>query len=194
MIERASLISPARTLWITERSATIAPTPIATQTKKNSSRRQRRTELARRASAGRMSRGRLCRRRASSSRTTRPSRSATTTSATAASSGSCVTSTSVVLPRAVDVEQQLESPTARWRCRDCRWARRRAGWAGCWRAPARWRRAAARRPTAATDSDGRDRTARLPRAAPSPAAAAFGTPAISIGTSTFSKAVSDGSR
>src|SRR6186997_853008 len=38
--ERASLISVVRTVCITDRSSTIAPTPIATQTKKNSSRRQ----------------------------------------------------------------------------------------------------------------------------------------------------------
>ena len=62
MIARASRIRPVRTLWITERSATIAPTPIATQTKKNSSRRQLRTQLAREHLAGRTSRGRLRRR------------------------------------------------------------------------------------------------------------------------------------
>ena len=37
---RDSRVSPFRTVWIIERSATIAPTPIATQTKKNTSRRQ----------------------------------------------------------------------------------------------------------------------------------------------------------
>ena len=40
IIARASRTRPPRTFWITERRATIAPTPIATQTKKNSSRRQ----------------------------------------------------------------------------------------------------------------------------------------------------------
>ena len=40
IIARASRTRLPRTFWITERSATIAPTPIATQTKKNSSRRQ----------------------------------------------------------------------------------------------------------------------------------------------------------
>ena len=43
---------------------------------------------------------------------------------------------------------------ARCRCRGSRWARRRAGSADRWRARARSRRAAARRPRAATDSDG----------------------------------------
>ena len=36
---RDSRVRPFRTVWIIERSATIAPTPIATQTKKNTSRR-----------------------------------------------------------------------------------------------------------------------------------------------------------
>ena len=35
---RASRVSPLRTLWMTDRSATMPPTPSATQTKKNSSR------------------------------------------------------------------------------------------------------------------------------------------------------------
>ncbi len=39
IIARASPISPARTLWMSERRVTIAPTPIATQMKKNSRRR-----------------------------------------------------------------------------------------------------------------------------------------------------------
>ena len=40
MRARDSRVSRVRTVWIIERSATIAPTPMATQTKKNSSRRQ----------------------------------------------------------------------------------------------------------------------------------------------------------
>ena len=108
MIDRASRISPVRTLWITERSATMAPTPIATQTKKNSSRRQEDAQLARQPSAGRRSRRPPPPPPRVVVRTTRPSRSAIATSATAASSGSCVTSTSVVLRVAVDVEQQLD--------------------------------------------------------------------------------------
>ena len=48
MSARASPRSTPRTLWITERSATIAPTPIAMQTKKNSSRRHDARSLAQR--------------------------------------------------------------------------------------------------------------------------------------------------
>src|SRR4029453_5668234 len=40
IVARASRISPVRRLWIIERRVTIAATPIATQIKKNSSRRQ----------------------------------------------------------------------------------------------------------------------------------------------------------
>ena len=62
------------------------------------------------------------------------------------------------------------------------------------RARARSPRAAARRPTAATDSDGRDRPGPTSCSSRSARARASRAPAISIGTRMFSKAVSDGSR
>src|SRR5687768_1113258 len=40
IMARASLTMPWRTVWITDRSATMAPTPMATQTKKNTRRFQ----------------------------------------------------------------------------------------------------------------------------------------------------------
>ena len=172
MIARASLISPLRTLWITDRSATIAPTPIATQTKKNSSRRH-----DARSSRAAIRRTKVMRRSASAAgravvRTTRPSRSANRVGHRR--------ELRIVrdqhqrrAARAVDLEQQIDDLTGRWRCRDCPSARRRAGSADRWRAPARSRRAAARRPRAATDSDGRGPTGRLRRAAPSRAPPAF---------------------
>ena len=174
-----------RTLWITERSATIAATPTAMQTKKNSSRRH-----DARVSRTAIRRTNIMRRRPRSSAsvfsTTRPSRRTSRASAIAASSASCVTSTSVVPRPAWIVAQQLHDVPAVGACRDCRSARRPARSADRWRARAPARRAAARRPTAATDSDARGRSARPPRAAARRAAAASATPAISIGTATFS--------
>ncbi len=79
----ASLPKTPRTLWMTERSATIAATPTAMQTKKNSSRRHDDARLA----DGHAQH---------EHHTTLPSRSVMRASATAASSASCVTSTSVV--------------------------------------------------------------------------------------------------
>ena len=63
-----------------------------------------------------------------------------------------------------------------------------------WRARAQAPRAAAHRPTAATDSDAPARSGRLLRAAIPPGFGRFWTPMISIGTDTFSSAVSDGIR
>ena len=97
-----------------ERSATIAPTPMATQTKKNSRRRHdarssrsamRRTNLI---AARRRDCSHAAAERDAVRLTTRPSLSAIVASASAASSGSCVTSTSVVLRGAIDVEQQVD--------------------------------------------------------------------------------------
>ncbi len=182
IIVRASPIRPARTLWMRERRVTMAPTPIATQTKKNSRRRH-----DARSSRAVMRRTKLTR---------RPARRAGgwSRSATAASSGSCVTSTSVVPRERLTSQQEVDDVPSGGSCRDCRSARRPAGAAARWRAPARWRPAAARRRRAATDSGGPVPRGPPPRAAPAPAAPAPDTPAISIGTSTFSSAVSDGRR
>ena len=104
---RASPASATRTLWMTDRSATIEPTPMAMQTKKNSSRchdarisriAMRRTKVIAAPPPACPPAGR----RAATSRA----------SASAASSASCVTSTSVGLPRAVHVEQQLHDVPA----------------------------------------------------------------------------------
>ena len=90
---RASPANVCRTLWITDRSATIAPTPIAMQRKKNSSRRQdariSRTIIRATKVIGRRPPA------TASSLTERPSRSTSRASATAATFASWVTSTSV---------------------------------------------------------------------------------------------------
>ena len=96
--------------------------------------------------------------------------------------------------RAMHLAQQLHDVPAGRAVEVARSARRPARSADRWRARARSRRAAARRRRAATDSD-----ARAPvRPTSSSSAAArgrdVGAPAISIGTATFSSAVSDGIR
>ena len=97
--DRASPANVWRTLWITERSATIAPTPIAMQMKKNSSRcHDARISRAAMISTNLMAHGSTGLRLTpleSSLTTGRPSRSTSRSSATAATFGSCVTSTSV---------------------------------------------------------------------------------------------------
>ncbi len=190
---RASPVSVVRTFWTTLRSAMMAATPMPTHRKKKPSRDQDdriSRQSMRRTNVIAASCGATIRRS-----TSRPSRSTMVSFVRAASSGSCVTSTSVQPRALVHVHEQVDDLVAghaveiargligqqnrgivRERARDrdalllaARQLRRIVVGRG---PPDRRRRGASRR-------------ARLgaPR-----------TPAISIGTSTFSSAVSDGSR
>jgi hypothetical protein len=78
---------------------------------------------------------------------TRPSRRRITRSQRAASSGAWVTRTSVAPWRSRRSEQQAMIASPRWRRRDCRSARRPAGYRGAVRPRGPARRAAVRRPT-----------------------------------------------
>ena len=95
-----------------------------------------------------------------------------------------------------EAPQQPEDHRRRLPSRGCRWARRRAATAGGAAAPGRWRRAAARRPRARTGGGRRGRRGRRARATRrrAPRDRAGARPATSAGSSTFSAAVSVGSR
>jgi len=97
--------------------------------------------------------------------------------------------------RAAAVVNLARAPgcAGRSRCPDCRSARRRARSADCSQGRGRAPRAAAPRPTAARDSDARARSPTSSRSC-SARGRASSRPAISIGTATFSYAVSDGMR
>ena len=101
----ASVSKTVRTLWITDRSATMEATPTAMQTKKNTSRRHeaRVSRIAMRITnimrGNRSAGGSAGAAPIPTCSTTRPSRRTRRASASAASSTSCVTSTMVV-PRA----------------------------------------------------------------------------------------------
>ena len=84
--------------------------------------------------------------------TIRPSCISSTRPQRAASAGSWVMTSKVAPVSALPLEQQVEDRARRSRRRDCRSARRRRAEPGAARWRGRWRRAAARRPTAARDN------------------------------------------
>ena len=190
---RASPANACRTLWITERSATIAPTPIAMQRKKNSSRRQD-DRISRPIIAGDEHHRAAHQRRGRVSLTERPSRSVSRASASAAMLASCVTSTSVTLRRAPHLQQQIEDVAAVGAVEvagglvgedERRIVGQRARDGHALLLAARQ----LRRIVMAAVVRGR-----LRRAAPGRGPRASLRPAISIGTRMFSSAVSDGTR
>ena len=66
--------------------------------------------------------------------TMRPSRMCTATSAIAAASALWVAITTAA-PNSSAARRSSREPGRRWRCRDCRWARRRPGWRGLHQRP-----------------------------------------------------------
>ena len=103
MSARASPANTPRTLWMTERMATMAPTPMDRQMKKNRSRRHdaRISRIA--IAATKFITGRRPASAVAARSTGRPSRSVSRASAIAATLGSWVTSTSVDAARAAEV-------------------------------------------------------------------------------------------
>ena len=189
---RASRVSPLRTFWIIERSATMAPTPIATQTKKNSSRRQ-----DARISAAAPSRQDEChetRAARSTWLTTRPSRRAIVTSAMLRELRIVRDEHDRRAAPAIDVDQEVDDLVAGAGVEIAgrlvgEQDRRLVGQRPRDRHALLLAAGELRRIVMAPRPPGRPRRAARPRGAP-----ASGAPAISSGTRTFSHAVSDGSR